>query len=372
VKIAHIFESISDSGVSNVILRLEESMKKMGHEVDCITWKKPTVPFEGVTLKQVEIEGLSNSKGFKKNFLKLFFGVRIAEMLCSGDYVKKLNNKLSLKSYDLIFVHGLSVIPMWKIRESSFFVLHNTKSKLLLSRRFPFLNVFLRKMYFYIYKSHRLLTVSNGIKKDIIDCFKLPEKHFVQSVFNPFPINKIKSLSDEVLSSKIKVPQKYLMSMGRLVRAKRFDRLILAYKKSGVNMPLYIFGSGGKKGQLVRLIEKLDLKDKVFIFDYISNPFPYLKNAHAFILSSDFEGFANVLIESLICGTPIVSTNCKSGPNEILVNEYSKWLCAVNDSDQLANLIVEIVKNPYQVNPAMYQRFSSEKIAQHYLDCINY
>ena len=84
------------------------------------------------------------------------------------------------------------------------------------------------------------------------------------------------------------------------------------------NARLYIFGEGELREDLEEQIDNLGISERVFLMGFESNPFQYLKVADIFVFSSNHEGFPNVIMEAMACGLPIITTNCKSGPDEIM------------------------------------------------------
>jgi glycosyltransferase involved in cell wall biosynthesis len=99
----------------------------------------------------------------------------------------------------------------------------------------------------------------------------------------------------------------------------------------------------------------------VTVAGFRENPFPWYANAAACVLSSDREGMPNVLIESLICGTPVVSTDCPSGPREVLIGELSRWLVPSGDAAALAQKMREVIEVPPKIDAAILERFSKEQ-----------
>jgi glycosyltransferase involved in cell wall biosynthesis len=102
---------------------------------------------------------------------------------------------------------------------------------------------------------------------------------------------------------------------------------------------------------------------------FVADPYPYLEKADVFVLSSAWEGLGNVIIEALLCGTPVVSTDCPSGPAEILENGRYGRLVPVGDPDALASAIAEALRSP--VDRGLLRRrgaeFSVERAADQYL-----
>jgi glycosyltransferase involved in cell wall biosynthesis len=107
-----------------------------------------------------------------------------------------------------------------------------------------------------------------------------------------------------------------------------------------------ILGEGELRADLERLAEQLGIAEDFALPGFVQNPYPYLKRAAVFVLSSRWEGLPTVLVEALALGTPVVSTDCPSGPREILAD--GKWgrLVPVGDAGKLAEAILETLRQP--------------------------
>lgn len=138
-----------------------------------------------------------------------------------------------------------------------------------------------------------------------------------------------------------------LIAIGRMSYEKGFDLLIRAHAKvlkKGIDHNLVILGSGPLGGELRDLSARLAVSDSVFMPGYVDNPYPLLKNATAFVLSSRYEGFPAVVFEALSLGTPVVATAC-GGPAEILSDGENGILVLPEDVNSLANGIYNILSN---------------------------
>jgi len=129
-----------------------------------------------------------------------------------------------------------------------------------------------------------------------------------------------------------------------------------------------ILGEGEERPALESLVRELGIEEDVSLPGFVENPFKYMKRAAVFVLSSRWEGFGNVLVEAMALGTPVVSTNCPSGPAEIL--EGGKWgrLVPVGDVHKLAASMLETMNGN---NPDCSQRiseFSLSSIADQYAE----
>jgi len=124
-------------------------------------------------------------------------------------------------------------------------------------------------------------------------------------------------------------------------------------------------GSDSAVNTLRNLAEELNIADRVIIKGFTANPYPYIKHAHLLVLSSDSEGFGNVLVEALICQTPVVSTRCPGGPAEILTGELARGLAEMND-ESLADTIRSVYENPPVINQQLLETYGITAICQKY------
>jgi glycosyltransferase involved in cell wall biosynthesis len=137
--------------------------------------------------------------------------------------------------------------------------------------------------------------------------------------------------------------------MGRLADQKGFDVLLrgfarIAEKHPGVD--LKILGEGERRAELERLRSQLNLDRRVDFPGRLEKPFQVLRGATVFVLSSRFEGFPNVLIEAMVCGLPVVATDCPAGPSEIIRHGEDGLLVPVEDPGALAAAMDRLLSNP--------------------------
>jgi N-acetylgalactosamine-N,N'-diacetylbacillosaminyl-diphospho-undecaprenol 4-alpha-N-acetylgalactosaminyltransferase len=166
-------------------------------------------------------------------------------------------------------------------------------------------------------RADRIIAVSPGVAQDLRTSFSIPEEKIVV-VTNPIDLESIEAQSHEVCAVDLHEP--YIMGMGRLSRNKNFSLLIDAFALSGIGGKLVILGDGPKREELTHKIADLGLGDRVLMPGFAENPFAYLRRANIFVLPSNSEGFPNGLVEAMALGIPVISTNCGSGPSEILAN----------------------------------------------------
>lgn len=202
-------------------------------------------------------------------------------------------------------------------------------------------------------------------------------------IYNPLNKNNIISLSKKKINfpffSKNKNSIK-IINIGRFTDQKDHMTLLKAVnfiKKNNFNFKLLIVGRGINFIKMKKFIKKYNLKKNVRIVGYKTNPFPYLKLANLFILTSKFEGLPNVLLEAAVLKKIIISTNCPTGPKEILQNGKNGFLSKIGDYKDIGKKIISIKKNKKEIKKMIYNnykslnRFDYEKNLNKYLNEIN-
>ena len=171
----------------------------------------------------------------------------------------------------------------------------------------------------------------------------------VNSIYNPTVNDSIAHLSKESLADSWFTPGNIpvVMGVGRLVEQKDFSTLIRAFAnaRKTTELRLAIFGDGPHRDDLNNLAQELGISEHVRLEPFVENPFKYLSRAALFVLSSRFEGLPNALIEAHACGVPTISTDCPTGPSEILRKGAYGILVPVGDHEAMANAIVAIISN---------------------------
>lgn len=163
-----------------------------------------------------------------------------------------------------------------------------------------------------------------------------------------------------------------VISAGTLSPRKGFTDLVAAFEilvNAGRDIRLVIFGEGRQRAELEQQVREAELEDRVSLPGKIANPLRYLARADVFALTSSFEGLPNALIEAMICGCPLVSTDCPSGPEEILAQGRYGKIVPVGDVAAIAQAIGEQLDDP--IDPAIVaegvRRFGEDAvIARHF------
>jgi len=169
-----------------------------------------------------------------------------------------------------------------------------------------------------------------------------------------------------------------LIACGRLTRQKGFDHLLKAFQKvrKSHDCTLTILGEGGERGRLQELAVLLGVDRYVTMPGFIDNPTEKFCQADAFVLSSRWEGFGNVIVEAMACGTPVVASDCPFGPSEIITNGVDGLLVANEDVQQLSDAICAILDDRAmslrlaEAGKRRAAEFRSDLVAKRYLDIV--
>lgn len=210
-----------------------------------------------------------------------------------------------------------------------------------------------------IYAKYPCVCVSDGVKNDFIR--HLGEITPISTIHNPVDRDGIIRLSEQFIPHF----ERFIVHIGSFKKAKRHDILLQAYKKTDQSIPLLLLGQGKLKDNIEKMIEALELQDKVILLGFCENPYPYLKYAHFKILTSDREGFPMVIEEALALGTPVISTDCQSGPKEILPENN---LMVVNDICSIADKMTQAMGSPAQFKAEFNEALLPHNIAHKYLE----
>lgn len=199
-----------------------------------------------------------------------------------------------------------------------------------------------------------IVTVSRGVAEDVSELLQIPLKK-ISVIYNPIVDDTIEALSSEKIEHPFfKDSRDYpiILGAGRLTKQKDFETLLYAFKEVRKKMmcKLVIIGEGEERKRLEALIQELNISDDTDLIGFVQNPYSYMKNADLFVLSSAWEGFGNVIVEAMATGTNIVSTNCPSGPSEILEGGVYGELVDVGDYKNLSEGIIKVLKNPLPHN----------------------
>ena len=186
-------------------------------------------------------------------------------------------------------------------------------------------------------------------------------KTSVKTVYSPSYDKSIISKSTRAL--KLSKKYKYILNVSRFSRRKDHETTLKAFKivvGKHKNTKLILIGYGPEKKNIINMAKTLQIYNKIIIINKTYNPYPYMKKSMLLILTSIYEGFPNVLVESLTIGTPVISTNMNAGASEILINGKGGELINLGDYKNLSKKIISFINSSRKLKKKM--RFGQSKL----------
>ena len=241
----------------------------------------------------------------------------------------------------------------------------------LLDRCSPIDRFITEKLIQILYKrADAIVAVSKGVEESIKILSNSKLKN-TTSIYNPIDTKKIIILSRERITLPWEDSLPIIISSGRITFQKNFQCLLKAFSIMRKRIPshLIILGKGEQHQEIVHTTETLKIKNDVWLPGYCHNPYPYMAQSKLYVLPSRFEGLPNVLLEALALGIPIISTNCPSGPEEILAHGKYGRLVPVDDPVSMAEAMEKSLSgnHPEFDQAEALHRFQPELIVDQYL-----
>ena len=331
-----IIDSLSGGGAEKIALTLAKGFIERGHKVTIVVLKN-VIAFDipnGVNIVAPFSQDAKSTRGwFNQKSLAAILKRSLEEtQSAQGKFDIVLVNLY--ESYRLCAQLDLPNMH-WVIHNS--FVQELKREAKLGPAKYFYLRSIIKK-----FNAKNLVAVSQGVADELHNATLFSAKQ-VNQIYNPFDIEETLTLADADVSANPddtfpeKMPDRFILHVGRAAKAKRHDVLFEALKKVNQDYKLVCLSSNPKK--LSKLAKKLGVEDRVILPGFSSNPFVWMKKAKVLALSSDFEGLPTVLIEALICNTPVVSTDCNYGPREILQGGLTDFLVPTRQPEALANAI---------------------------------
>jgi glycosyltransferase involved in cell wall biosynthesis len=324
-RLALYLPSLRGGGAERVMVTLANAFAERGYAVDLVL-----VSAEGPYLVEVSD------------------AVRIVDLGCSrvlfslprlARYLRKERPRVLLSAMGhanaiAVLARGLSRVPTRVVvSERNHFSVSIAQSG---EARNRFLERRIRKIYRL---ADGIIAVSTGVADDLAKHAGLPRKK-ISVVYNPVWVPRIQKLADETVEPRLfhDGDGPLIVAMGRLVKQKGFSILLRAFARLRAQRAarLVILGEGELRESLEGEIGQLGLAADVILPGFAHNPFPLLRDSDLFVLSSLWEGLPNGMIQAMACGTPVVASDCPSGPAEILGNGRWGRLVPVGDVNALA------------------------------------
>jgi len=358
IKVSLLATSMRGGGAERVLADLANEFSRIGLEVDMVLMRAEG-PYLNRLSKEINVVDLKAKHIYYDGlprFIKYIAHTKPEALLSTINHT----NIVAILSKQITNVKTKIVVTEVNHLTSALENAESIKKKVLL----PLL---IKNLY---KKADFVVAVSKGVAEDLVKLANLdPQK--VKIIYNPLP-NDLWTKAEELVEHPWLSEQKepVIVSVGRLVKQKDYGTLIRAFAivRKERKGKLIILGEGKERWELEKLIRSLNLEDDVDMPGFVDNPYKYMRKATVFVLSSIFEGFANVVAEALACGVPVVATDCPSGPREILENGKYGFLVKPRDYEGMAEKIIKIIDgHRFYVPKEAIDKFRIEFVAKEYL-----
>lgn len=331
------------NGPSLAQFRFAKSLAKKGFKVELLIakryYKYDLKRFENKDIKLIDLN-TNRTLFLIIPLFKYFIQHKPFVIFSAGDHLNLItiiSALLSFTSCKLSLSSRVTPYDTYKNKNKIEFKSNTNKNSKFLFILFKILN----------WRADVLTCVSKDMVKQYQEIFGKTKHECVYNIVRDDDVLKLKNedITDQWI---IKNKPPYIIAAGRLAIWKGFDDLINAYSliKNKIPHKLIILGDGEEKQNLKKLIKEKNLEEYIFMPGYVSNPLKYFEISDIFVLSSLSEGMPNVMIEAMMCGCTPVSTNCMTGPSEIIKDNEYGYLSPIKDHKTLAENILNAVKKP--------------------------
>ena len=352
LRIALVIPHLGGGGAERSVLKLARGLIERGYFVDLLLLKKlitleDEIPPEArlINLKPEPIHGIRDRIHLVRRFgFKIFKFLRkslLQDSRSVAAHIDKEQLDCVLPSLPRAKTATLLALGFASLNPVTIPTVHSV----LMNRKRRF-----RKLYAILFPmSDHIVAVSDGVADKIALKLQIPREE-ISRIYNPVDIEKIAELVHAVPDHPWMLDDgpPVLLSAGRLARVKDYPTLLRAFRQvsRSRDVRLIILGEGSWRKRLENMVGNLGLEANVSLPGWVSNPYAFMSRASLFVLTSRYEGLGNVLIEALACGCPCVSTNCPSGPSEILDDGRFGPLVPVGDDSALAAAMERVLDSP--------------------------
>jgi glycosyltransferase involved in cell wall biosynthesis len=340
-KIALIIDSMYGGGAEKVALTLRRALEHAGHEAHVIalenTGHYDASGEERLHYLAAPTKNLLGGRAYARQAIEL--KSLLGELERSGG-----------RPFDLVvanLIHSQHVVARADLPNAWYCVHASIRAALAQLLRSNPAQYWRQRRLQRVLNGKRVITVSQGLEREIRGIRWLSPAS-VQTIYNPFEFATLRTRAaalDEPLPT-----EPYLLHVGRASHQKRIDVLLEALRRSSNGLPLVMLTN--RPDKVTKLAHRLGVANRVRPVAFRQNPSPWMRHAELVLLSSDYEGFPLVLVEALACGTPVVSTNCPHGPDEILTGPLAHWLVPVGDAQALAQRMDEALSSDIDLSAA--------------------
>lgn len=341
-RIGLLVDSLVGGGAERVALNFAEKFIELGHDAHVVILRNQVEHDVG----RVPVHALTDTGVLSPNRVinKLLLVRRLRQVIASIEADGKAFDFFISNAEDMDRLSGMARLPyafvryrnsMLKFYEAKVGESKGIKRRV---RQMRWLRKFRR-----IYGGRHIVTVSKAMQYELTEVMGIRPAS-ITTIYNPFGFERLRKLAEESAP----VPaEPYIVYAARMSGRKAQLDLVRAYAQAQVPHKLVLLGGTTSdaerayEAEVQAAVATLGLQDRVLFPGFAANPYPWIKHAALFAMSSLSEGLPTVLIESLILGTPVVSTDCPTGPSEILMGDLARFLSPVGDTEALARNICQ-------------------------------
>ncbi|VAX11792.1 Alpha-1,4-N-acetylgalactosamine transferase PglJ [hydrothermal vent metagenome] len=309
-----LVNSLAGGGAEKVALTLFEEYQKQGIEVVFLCLEKNDVHL----INKSDVYYLSDHTGQDESGARKFFSL-LSLAIKLKNFVKQ--EQITFVQSHIYRANYVNLLA-WKLGSSHLVQItnHGIASRYHGEGLLGKVNLFLIQWLYPV--AGQLVCPSAGMAKDLASLDVSVD--VARVIGNPFAIDDILSQSKENMEAAefvFQLDRQYLVSVGRLDRVKHPEQIIQVLhnlQNKHPKLELLLLGTGREEKYLRMLVDRLSINGRVHFLGHVENPYKFVSRSDIFISASEFEGFSNVIVEALISGTAVVSTDCPSGPREIL------------------------------------------------------
>ncbi|MFZ0450468.1 MAG: glycosyltransferase [Desulfatiglandaceae bacterium] len=361
--IAFFMASLSNGGIGKMRIHLTRELVKRGVKVDLLLGREEGPYFQNVD-PDVRIVRLGTSHA-----------VRSLPKLIR--YLRREHPDVLVTERIRVNVAAIRARRFARVKTRIYAGIHTAMSREIKNLRPEKRKTHLPLMQRYYPQNDGYIAVSKGVAEDLVNMIDVPAGK-IHVVYNPVVTKDLLTKAREPLDHPWFMPPgpPVILGTGRLEPQKDFPTLLHAFAavRKSRSCRLVILGEGGERNSLEALASQLGIKEDLQLPGFVANPYAFMARADVFVLSSLWEGSPNVLTEALAVGTPVVSTDCRDGPKEILQNGRYGPLVSVGDRDALADAIAKTLDNPLagRLLQSAVSRFTPEACADAYLEALGF
>lgn len=374
-RVGLLIDTLIGGGAERVVLNFAEKLSGLGHDVHVILVKREV---QHAVDQRYRIHALSEDGVLSRSrFInKLRLARRLRSLVREIERDGRRFDFFTSNAEDMDRLSAMAGLPNVYIRyRNSMRVYLEQKIRHRSAWKRAFRRWRWTRKFRRIYGGRHIVTVSKALQEELLHDVGIVPKS-ITTIYNPFDFEALRRRASEAAD----LPKDpYILYAARFEHRKRQDVLLRAFAEANPPCKLVLIGGAYTDAdqdyvrKLDALMSELGIRDRVLLPGFQQNPYPWMKNARLFAMSSDSEGLPTVLIESLILGTPVVSTDCPTGPSEILTGEFARFLSPTGDAKALAANIVAALERYPGIDDGLIGKFRADQVIARYLEhCVEH